>query len=449
MKIRPLYPLVLAILWFLTACAPVTLTPPPDRKTPLPNGLPTPTLEATLPAPMALKAVANAQVDLASRLDLPSDSVALVQVEPTEWPNACLGLPAPGEACAEVLTPGYRIVLQAGEQTYVYRSDLEGTVFRLEENTPAPGAYLPAVEAARRYLAEKLAIGDPASIKVIQVEETEWPDACLGVTRPGEMCAQVITPGFRITLEAQGKRHILHTNQSGSVVRQAKSPRDTSTTPLVRWRMETEDQCLSAEVSLNGILYGPCDRVDQRWAFTEPQFAVELSEWVNTFASFEAETLKGWVALVGKGKQVPAPVEQRALASWVAGLVERAQSPEPASGVGLLLTWRRSGGIAGLCNLLEVYDSGWAMARDCRSGRESPETPIIGLGRLPANALEQLYAWSDSLGTVHLQYTEGVADGFSYELTLNGRGQQQANSDTQQTLWQWAAALYQQLAGTP
>ncbi|GMU40513.1 MAG: hypothetical protein AMXMBFR23_13790 [Chloroflexota bacterium] len=56
-----------------------------------------------------------------------------------------------------------------------------------------------AIEA----LAEWLAV--PATtFTEVAVERVEWPNACLGVDRPGFACAEVITPGARITLGTFG-----------------------------------------------------------------------------------------------------------------------------------------------------------------------------------------------------------------------------------------------------
>lgn len=66
--------------------------------------------------------VARARLDLAGRLGLSSDAIQLVAVEPATWPDACLGLPQPGEMCAQVLVEGYRVLLQAGGVVYEYRT---------------------------------------------------------------------------------------------------------------------------------------------------------------------------------------------------------------------------------------------------------------------------------------------------------------------------------------
>ena len=80
----------------------------------------------------------------------------------------------------------------------------------------APAAAL----KARADLAERMQI-DPDAIKLVSVEAVEWPDGCLGVQTPGVMCTMVITPGYRVILEAGGKQYEYHTNASGDAVRLA------------------------------------------------------------------------------------------------------------------------------------------------------------------------------------------------------------------------------------
>src|SRR5512141_2256554 len=53
-----------------------------------------------------------------------------------------------------------------------------------------------AQDAAVSTLAKNLGL-DAGEIKVISSEAVEWPDACLGVTKEGVACAQVVTTGNR------------------------------------------------------------------------------------------------------------------------------------------------------------------------------------------------------------------------------------------------------------
>jgi len=75
----------------------------------------------------------------------------------------------------------------------------------------------PAQRAAISALTKNLGL-TPDQIKIVSTEAVDWPDSCLGVTVEGFACSQVVTSGFRIVLEANGKQVEYHTNQDGSVV---------------------------------------------------------------------------------------------------------------------------------------------------------------------------------------------------------------------------------------
>lgn len=80
--------------------------------------------------------VANARVHLAFLLDQPVDKIETVAVSEEIWSDACLGISREGLFCAQVLTPGYRIVLALDAASYEYRSDLHGTIHLATD--PAP-----------------------------------------------------------------------------------------------------------------------------------------------------------------------------------------------------------------------------------------------------------------------------------------------------------------------
>lgn len=73
---------------------------------------------------------------------------------------------------------------------------------------------IPAVVLARTKLAQELGC-DEQAIDVVEFEAVEWRDSSLGCPQPGMMYMQVITPGYRVTLEHNGQRHTLHTDQPG------------------------------------------------------------------------------------------------------------------------------------------------------------------------------------------------------------------------------------------
>jgi hypothetical protein len=64
--------------------------------------------------------------DLADRLGIDEADVSVVSVEFTEWSDTSLGNPQPGFLYAQVITPGFNIVLEANGQSYEYHTDLNG-----------------------------------------------------------------------------------------------------------------------------------------------------------------------------------------------------------------------------------------------------------------------------------------------------------------------------------
>ncbi len=80
-----------------------------------------------------------------------------------------------------------------------------------------------AIEA-KTYLADVLDV-PVDQITITNMEEEKWPDACLGLPEQDELCASVITPGFRVRLDHEGQEYILRTNEDGSLLR-IESPAD-------------------------------------------------------------------------------------------------------------------------------------------------------------------------------------------------------------------------------
>ncbi len=77
--------------------------------------------------------------DLAERLDVGPDEIAVQSVEATEFPDASLGVPEPGKVYAQVITPGYVIRLVVNGAVYEYHGSGDYVVFAPTSSpTPAP-----------------------------------------------------------------------------------------------------------------------------------------------------------------------------------------------------------------------------------------------------------------------------------------------------------------------
>jgi hypothetical protein len=84
--------------------------------------------------------VDQAKADLAARLDVAVEDVVVAGVEATEFPDASLGVPEPGQMVAQVITPGYVIVLAVDGAAYEYHAAGERVVFVPAVDAGAPDA---------------------------------------------------------------------------------------------------------------------------------------------------------------------------------------------------------------------------------------------------------------------------------------------------------------------
>lgn len=85
------------------------------------SGGPRPTPAMSAPGPVAAAVQA-----LAARLNVPESAITVVSWEPVDWPDTSLGCPEPGMMYAQVITPGYRVVLEVEGKTYEAHTDRGG-----------------------------------------------------------------------------------------------------------------------------------------------------------------------------------------------------------------------------------------------------------------------------------------------------------------------------------
>ena len=129
--------------------------------------------------------------------------------------TACAALPA-GSAFSPLSPIATPVPAEASPSTAVPEKSMP---------TPPPETAVPGVTPAPQPDHRDLAMADlaarlsvnPAAITVTVVEPIDWPDASLGCPQPGMMYAQVVTPGYRIVLEVDGKSYEYHIGGGGLV----------------------------------------------------------------------------------------------------------------------------------------------------------------------------------------------------------------------------------------
>ena len=85
-----------------------------------------PKSETAIPEELPSKAqevIKLAKEDLAGRLGISVEQITLSDLQEVDWPDASLGCPEAGKMYAQVITPGFIILLEANGQAYEYHSD--------------------------------------------------------------------------------------------------------------------------------------------------------------------------------------------------------------------------------------------------------------------------------------------------------------------------------------
>ncbi len=191
-------------LILLSACAEVIQTPPVDRKTPL--------YETAQDYKNRTNAESEAQNLVANQFGFEPSKVILLKTSEKTWINNCLELPNINEDCNSTEVPGFLILLYVDNHVFEVHSDIQSQNIRAINYL---SQYLSPLEVAIRYLSvlENLPTEE---INVVTFEPVEWPDSCLGVVEDGIVCAPVVTPGYKILLDANGSSFEFHTDFYGS-----------------------------------------------------------------------------------------------------------------------------------------------------------------------------------------------------------------------------------------
>ena len=84
---------------------------------------------ADLPMEDYFQLFMTAHSDLVERFGLSPGAVKLAEIGRAEWGDTSLGNPEPGMAYAQVITPGFTMVLESGERRYEYHTSTDRVVF--------------------------------------------------------------------------------------------------------------------------------------------------------------------------------------------------------------------------------------------------------------------------------------------------------------------------------
>lgn len=72
--------------------------------------------------------------DTVNRTSKTVDALRVVEAEPQNWTDGCLGLAKPEEICTQAIVPGWRVIVSDGMREWNYRTNDSGSLVKLEES---------------------------------------------------------------------------------------------------------------------------------------------------------------------------------------------------------------------------------------------------------------------------------------------------------------------------
>lgn len=209
--------------------------------------------------------------EISARSGVAVSELRIVEARRETWTDSCLGLGGPADSCLQSLFPGWRVVVESEEQTWVYRTDESGSVVVLdtaatetrtasvytetrtettEERTEVSGSVTTETvsgsstsstsggtavsttetavnvrqvefsETTRAAVLQAIAqqySGEVTNLEIVEVRRKVWSDGCLGLPS-NNTCTQAQVPGWVVVARSQQQTWVYHTNESGSVV---------------------------------------------------------------------------------------------------------------------------------------------------------------------------------------------------------------------------------------
>ena len=113
---------------------------------------------------------------------------------------------------------------------YLGKESIQSTAGTAPADEREYGALQSLVDLARVNLAQRVSV-EPEDVTMQGIEETEFPDASLGVPEPDRFYAQVVTPGYVIRLAVEGQVYEYHASDERLVLasQEEKAPQGSIT----------------------------------------------------------------------------------------------------------------------------------------------------------------------------------------------------------------------------
>lgn len=100
-------------------------------------------------------------------------------------------------------------------ETINNRSTLISQIQSNHSNNSLPA---PIANRVKKDLANRTGIA-PGKLKITNYSQETWPNGCLGISEPEQICTQALVPGWKITVTDGQKTWVYRTDSSGRNVR--------------------------------------------------------------------------------------------------------------------------------------------------------------------------------------------------------------------------------------
>jgi hypothetical protein len=165
------------------------------------------------------KGVANAVRSQASEyLNLSKQALDIVSYRSKQVMDECQTSSFPNACDGRELTFWEVTVVGNGKQL-TYETNRNGSQIKLADSgTQSETANLPKNISEQILAQASQQSGKPVSrLQIVEAQRKQWPDACLGISKPGVACAQIVVPGWQVTVSDGQQRWVYRVGEATAI----------------------------------------------------------------------------------------------------------------------------------------------------------------------------------------------------------------------------------------
>jgi hypothetical protein len=171
----------------------------------------TPTAQSARPSRQVVRQVRQL---LAEQFNVSRSTLRMISYSRETWPNGCLGLQTPNVRCAGNSVEGWRVEMTNGQQNWIYRTNMTGSVLAYEPMATDPTLPPEVQDKLLQAIAKQEKVA-ASSLRVGEIRPTTW-DGCLGLAEPGQACIQIAISGWQVIVTGTRQSWVYHVSEDGN-----------------------------------------------------------------------------------------------------------------------------------------------------------------------------------------------------------------------------------------